>query len=509
MKLLTALFLLLSAGVVAQGAADAPVDRSLPEFGFNKLDLAGEMYFLASDYLAGRRTGALGNEIAAEYIAAQLRGFGYEPISAEDSSYFQSVPLRQVSPPTTSSLQIGETSFTGGDNMLVLRGPQASTGNAQVVFANYGWVDEEAGENDYANIDVEGKIVVTRPGIPGDQSQAAIFRGIQEKAEMAAEAGAVGIFEIYALPFPWDGFKNYLGGERMTINDGGKSAEIPYGFVKVEDEFLAELQASSEGLDGQLTSSGMRVKDLSSRNVGGILRGSDPTVADEYMIMTAHFDHVGVGVQGGGYYSEEDSIFNGARDNAFGTISLLAAARAFAEVPPRRSIIVLAVTGEELGLLGSKYYADNPLVPLAQTVFNFNTDGAGYNDTSAISVIGMGRTGIDEQIERAAAAFNTSVIANPAPEQGLFDRSDNVSFAAKGVPALNFAPGFTDFDDAIFKYYHQVTDNPETIDLAYLKRYCQIYTLAARLIANQQELPFWEENDKYRAVGEELYGIGK
>jgi len=509
MRLLTFLFLMLSVGLFAQPSSSTEIDRNLPEFGFDKLDLAGQMYFLASDYLAGRRTGELGNEIAAEYIAAQLRAYGYEPINLADSSHFQNVPLRQVSPPLTATLRIGETAFTGGDNMLILRGKEASVNGARVVFANYGWTDKVEGYNDYADLDVEGKIVITRPGIPNDQSQSATFRGIQEKAEMAAAAGAVGIFEIYALPFPWDGFKNYLGGERMTVNDGSKSAEIPYGFIKVEDQFLADLQGSDGGMEGQLNSSGMRVKDMSSRNVGGILRGSDPTVADEYMVMTAHFDHVGVGAQGGGYYSAEDSIFNGARDNAFGTISLLAAARAFAEVPPRRSIIVLAVTGEELGLLGSKYYAEHPLVPLDQTVFNFNTDGAGYNDTSAISVIGMGRTGIDEQIERAAAVFNASVIANPAPEQGLFDRSDNVSFAAKGIPALNFAPGFTDFDDAIFKYYHQVTDNPETIDMAYLKRYCQIYTLAARLIANQQELPFWEEDDKYREVGEQLYGVGK
>ena len=225
--------------------------------------------------------------------------------------------------------------------------------------------------------------------------------------------------------------------------------------------------------------------------------------------MTAHFDHVGVGQQGGGAYTAEDSIFNGARDNAFGTISLLAAARAFAEQPPRRSVIVLAVTGEELGLLGSKYYSENPLVPLEQTVFNFNTDGAGYNDTTAISLIGSDRTGIDQQVERAATAFGKRVISDPAPEQGLFDRSDNVSFAAKGVPALSFTPGFAAFDDDIMRYYHQVSDNPETINLQYLKEYCQIFTLAARLIADRDVVPFWTEGDKYEDAGKALYGTGK
>ncbi len=505
---LTFLSFLFASGYLFAQSDPADIDRSLPEFGLDQLDLAGEMYFLASDYLAGRRTGSIGNEVAAEYIAAQLRAFGYEPINGEDSSYFQTVPLKKVNSPTSASFTAGEGTYVHGDNMVVMRGP-ATEVTGKVVFANYGWVDQATGQNDYENLDVKGKIVITRPGLPGDQGQQGVFTGISKKAEMAAAAGAVGIFEIFALPFPWDGFKGYLGGERMSVDDGSAPATIPYGFVKFEDDFVSDLQANASGLDGTLTSTGMRSEDMGSRNVGGILRGSDPALADEYMIMTAHFDHVGVGVQGGGYYSAEDSIFNGARDNAFGTISLLAAARSFAEVPPRRSIIVLAVTGEELGLLGSKYYSEHPLVPLNQTVFNFNTDGAGYNDTSSISVIGMGRTGIDAQIEEAAAAFHTKVIANPAPEQGLFDRSDNVSFAAQGMPALNFAPGMTGFDDAIFKYYHQVTDNPETIDMAYLKRYCQIYTLAARLIANRDSLPFWIEGDKYESAGKTLYGTGK
>ncbi len=500
--------LLFVAGSLAAQSSSETVDRALPEFRLNELDLAGEMYFLASDFLAGRRTGSVGNEVAAEYIASQLRAFGYAPISGEDSSYFQTVPLKQVNSPSSAALRIGNTTFTHGGDMIVMRGP-ATDVTGDVVFANYGWVDESTGQNDYADLDVKGKIVITRPGLPGDQSQQGIFRGVREKAEMAAAAGAVGIFEIFALPFPWDGFKGYLGGERMSVDDGSAPSTIPYGFVKFADDFASALQKKSAKLKGSLTSTGMRSRDMGSRNVGGILRGSDSALADEYMIMTAHFDHVGVGTQGGGYFSAEDSIFNGARDNAFGTISLLAAARSFAEVRPRRSIIVLAVTGEELGLLGSKYYADHPLVPLNQTVFNFNTDGAGYNDTSAISVIGMGRTGIDAQIEEAAAAFGTRVIANPAPEQGLFDRSDNVSFAAQGIPALNFAPGMTGFDDAIFKYYHQVTDNPETIDMAYLRRYCQIYTLAARLIANRASLPFWVEGDKYEDAGKTLYGTGK
>ncbi|MBC6995359.1 M28 family peptidase [Neolewinella lacunae] len=494
-------FLLFLGGFTLLPGQDA-IDRSLPEFSFQTLDLAGEMHFLASDFLAGRRTGSQGNVIAGQYIASQLRAYGYAPIN--DGSYFQAVQLLQTESPATGSLEVGDLSFTHGEELLIMRGPAASAATG-VVFANYGWVDEATNHDDFANIDVKGKIIITRAGIPGDVGQSGIFRGVREKAEIAAARGAVGIFEIYAMPFPWNSFKGYFGGERIGLDDGSPGASIPYGFVRVGDELLTALQGKKNGLKGKMTSSGIRSTKLESFNVGGILEGADPELKDEYMIMTAHFDHVGVGSQGGGAFTEQDSIFNGARDNAFGTISLLAAARAFAEKKPRRSIIILAVTGEELGLLGSRYYAEHPLVPLEKTVFNFNTDGAGYDDKTGISLIGANRTGIDEQVRIAAEVFGKKVISDPAPEQGLFDRSDNVSFAAKGIPALNFSPGITGFSDELFKYYHQVTDNPETIDMVYLREYCQIFTLAARLIANRDTRPVWVAGDKYEAAGLELY----
>ena len=373
------------------------------------------MHWLASDYLAGRRTGSVGNEVAAEYIAAQLRGYGFAPINGE--TYFQDVQLRSVQMPTAATLLAGKHEFSNGDNMLVMRGPAAQA-NGNVVFANYGWVDKESDHNDYEDLDVAGKIVITRAGIPGDASQQGVFQGMRQKAEMAAAAGAVGLFEIYSLPFPWANFKGYLGRPQMSLDDGSAPAEIPYGFIQPAEGFMEDLQGKKKGLKGSVGSSGMRVDRITSRNVGGILEGSDPTLKAEYMLMTAHFDHVGVGAQGGGAYTPADSIFNGARDNAFGTISLLASARAFSEVRPSRSVIILAVTGEEMGLLGSKYFSENPLVPLDKIVFNFNTDGGGYNDTTAIALIGANRTGIDQQVADAANAFDLRVISDPAPRAG-------------------------------------------------------------------------------------------
>ncbi|MEL6357162.1 MAG: M28 family peptidase [Bacteroidota bacterium] len=402
---------------------------TLPEFHLDREVLKGQMYFLASDYLAGRRTGSKGNEIAAAYIASHLEAFGYTPIN--EGSYFQDVPLQSISSPERSSLQIGETTFTPDENLLVMRGVDPVEAEAKVVFAGYGWVDEESGHDDFKGLNVKGKIVITLPGLPDDNSQQGIFKGLSEKPTIAAEKGAVALFEIYQLPFPWGAFTRYFGGDRVLLkpDEDENSSKIPYGFIKVEDDFLVSIKDAKK-LKGVVKSSGLRVTEMDSRNVGGVLEGSDPELKDEYMILTAHFDHVGVGSQGGGAYSPEDSIFNGARDNAFGTISLLSAAKSFAEVRPKRSIIILAVTGEEMGLLGSQYYAEHPLIPLEKTVYNFNTDGAGYSDTSAISIFGMGRTGVDEEINEGAAAFNLKVIGDPAPEQGLYDRSDNVSFAA-------------------------------------------------------------------------------
>ncbi|MEM7572516.1 MAG: M28 family peptidase [Bacteroidota bacterium] len=474
-----------------------------PEFHLNEAQLKGQMYWLASDFLEGRRTGSVGNDIAAEYIATQLEGFGYEPINGD--SYFQEVPLENIEAPSQGMLKVGRTTYTQGEELLIMRGP-AAAGKAKIVYAGYGWVDEETGHDDYANLDVRGKIVITRPGIPGDPGQSGIFQGIQNKAEMAAERGAVAIYEFYQLPFPWDAFKGFFGGGRIGIGgDDDPGSPIPYGFLNVEEETVGSITTSTKPLKGEMMSGGMSISPINSRNVGGILRGSDPALADEYMVMTAHFDHVGVGEEGGGAYTEEDEIFNGARDNAFGTIALLSSARCFAELRPRRSIIILAVTGEEMGLLGSQYYADNPLVPLEQTVYNFNVDGAGYNDVTAISTFGGSRTGVDAEIQAAADLFDFTIFNNPAPEQGLFDRSDNVSFAAKGVPAITFTEGFSDFDDEIMRYYHQVTDNPNTIDYEYLRKFCVSYTYAARLIANRDEPPFWIEGDKYEEAGKELY----
>jgi len=156
-------------------------------------------------------------------------------------------------------------------------------------------------------------------------------------------------------------------------------------------------------------------------------------------------------------------------------------------------------------LLGSQYYADHPLIPLNKVVFNFNTDGAGYTDTTAISIVGGGRTGTDEIIAKGSEAFGLKVITNPVPEMQLFDRSDNVSFAKKGVPCISFSPGFSEFSDDLMKNYHQVSDDTADLDWDYVTKYCKAFAHTTRLLANNKNKPKWVAGDKYEAAAKELY----
>ena len=165
----------------------------------------------------------------------------------------------------------------------------------------------------------------------------------------------------------------------------------------------------------------------------------------------------------------------------------------------------ISYTGEEIGLLGSKYYVENPLVPLKQCVFNLDCDGAGYDDTTMLTTIGLSRTDAKTELEASAKAFGLKIADDPVPEQNLFERSDNYSFAVKGIPALDFAPGFKAFGPEIMKYYHQTADNPETVDFPYLHKYCQAYVYAARLIANRAVAPKWIAGDKYEKAWIELF----
>ena len=174
--------------------------------------------------------------------------------------------------------------------------------------------------------------------------------------------------------------------------------------------------------------------------------------------------------------------------------------------PTKRSAIFIFFTAEEKGLLGSRYYVEHPVLPLKEIVYGFNTDGGGYNNTELATIIGLSRTTAEKHIVNGAAAFGLKAIDDPAPEQGLFDRSDNVNFAKKGIPAPTYSTGFDAFDDEINKYYHQAGDEADSLDYEYLYKFFQGYAYSGRLIANDPVRPYWVKGDVYEAAGDALYG---
>jgi Zn-dependent M28 family amino/carboxypeptidase len=168
--------------------------------------------------------------------------------------------------------------------------------------------------------------------------------------------------------------------------------------------------------------------------------------------------------------------------------------------------LLLAVTGEEKGLLGSEWYANHPAVPLNQTVFNFNCDGAGYNDKTIASLVDLNRTTADDQLRKACKAFGLELKGDPVPEQNLYERSDNLNFAVKGVPAVNFSPGVKSFDAELFKYYHQPADEIASLDMTYLEKFYRAYVYSAYLLATDAQVPVWKAGDKFEEAGKKLYG---
>lgn len=475
-----------------------------PELTLQQSLIEGHMRFLASDALEGRATGEAGNNMAAEYIASYFQAYGLKKAPGMDG-YLQKFDLENRVKPSTGHLNVGGKDYKQGSNLLLLSGAAVNT-SAKVVFAGHGVVDSDKGIDDYAGLDVKGKIVLVLAGTEESSDFQAVYRMArrQSKQRTAAEKGALALIEIYTLSYPWDIFSNLFGGSRPTLKtEGAAGSDLVYGWLNEPDKAQINKLSKLNNKKAAIASGGAMVKDVPAQNVIGWVEGTDPELKNEFVVLTAHYDHVGTGNSNDP--ESDDTIFNGARDNGLGTVSVLAAAKALTEAPPKRSVLLIALTGEEIGLLGARYYTEHPVVPLENTIFNLNSDNAGYNDTELISIIGFGRTGTDQQVKNGVEAVGLKVFPDPAPEQGLFDRSDNVQFASKGVPCLTFSGGFKDFDDEIAKYYHRVTDEAESLDFAYVLKYCQSYTHVARWIANMEGRPTWVAGDKYEEAGKALY----
>jgi aminopeptidase YwaD len=456
--------------------------------------IEGHIYFLADDLLKGRETGSPENKIAASYLASTLRSYGVQPIPSTNS-YFQEVKLQKLSPPKLFELAINGLPSI---NKVALE-VSAIEFDGESNYLGYGL------EEDYKDRDLKGKLIIIRGGSDKAKDARGAFGLRNTKMQLAKEAGVLGIIELIDVKSDmWVFIDHNFNTDRLELaTEEEQSTEQEFVYIWLQDKNGSEATSFERDKKPKvtLTMSNKTISPILSQNVIGIAEGTDPKLKNEYIIYSAHYDHVGIGTPD----ESGDTIYNGARDNAVGTTTVLSMAENLVKYPTKRSALFILFTGEEKGLLGSSYYVDHPVLPLNQMVYCFNSDNAGYNDTSVATIVGLERTTAAGHIKNAATAFGLRAIDDPAPEQGLFDRSDNVHFAKKGIPAPTYSLGFTSFDGDVTKYYHRPGDEAETLDYDYLYKFFSSYVLAGRLIANDPVTPFWVKNDKYEMVGKELY----
>ncbi|MDH5597914.1 MAG: M28 family peptidase [Cyclobacteriaceae bacterium] len=460
----------------------------------NKEKIKSHIAFIASDEMRGRDTGSPELDKAADYIVESFKNYGIQPVPGATRGYYQEVPMRKIAPPVTANLILGESNLNYKKDLFFIRSHNLNN-KFKFIYLNYG------NEEDYKE-NVKGKIILCKTGNgKADRSQS-IEEISSLKRKIALQKGAAGIIEIFDdSDISWNQYKNYFNRKQILFDNDRGSEPIIHAWVKMKKSEIELYEQKKYKNIISISIQGALDKPFITYNVVGMQEGSDPELKDEFIIYSAHYDHIGVGRPD----AKNDSIYNGARDNAVGTVTVLAAAENLAKYPTKRSALFILFTGEEKGLMGSRYYTNNPLLPLNKMVYCFNSDNGGYNNTSLATIIGLNRTTAGSMIIEACNAFGLDAIDDPAAEQGLFDRSDNVNFARKGIPAPTFSLGFTAFDEEIMKYYHQPGDSPESLDYVYLEKFFKAYVLSARLIGNSLTTPKWVEGDKYFPASEVLY----
>ena len=473
--------------------ATAQTDAEKAAETVDKNVIEGHIYFLADDALKGRATGSPELKIAASYLANTLRSYGVQP-EPSTGTYYQKFNLVRTIAPSMLKVVLNGEDYP----YPIAVEANAATLSGNALYLGFGT------EEDYKGKDVKGKLILVKGGTSEATDGRAVYLAHTEKQQLALKNGAIGLVEMTVLPEDfWPRAAHFME-ESVKIPDAIdmeiKKNAFLHLWVNTSPEKLSALVTSK--LPYSIETDGKKEETLGTQNVVGIVEGTDPKLKEEYIMYSAHYDHVGIGTPD----AAGDSIYNGARDNAIGTTAVLSMAANIGKYPTKRSAVFILFTGEEKGLLGSKYYTEHPLFPLKQIVYGFNTDGAGYNNTKLATVIGLNRTTAQKHIVAGAAAFGLEAIDDPAPEQGLFDRSDNVSFSSKGIPAPTYSTGFDAFDDEINKYYHQAADEADSLDYDYLLKFYQGYVLSGRLIANDPEKPFWVKGDTYEAAGNVLYG---
>jgi len=501
--------------------------------------LRAHMAFLADDLLEGRNTGTRGFEIAANYVRAQFEEMGLKP-GGVNGSYFQNIRFRKIElMRDQSSLTFtrdGSSRVLTLDKDYVMFGDPVSadtTAEGQVVFVGYGVSAPQFKYDDYAGIDVRGKIVATLYGAPPRLPSApgAHFSSTEEKLRVAAAHGAIGLLSIWAGKTeertPFSEYVRFTKGPALRwLDEKGVPNDVQpqiRGYARISSSAAAllfegapkswkEVLHAAESNQAQAFPLPVtvsihivsRYSEVESQNVAGILPGSDPQLKNEYVVFTAHLDHLGIGEPVKG-----DSIYNGAADNASGTAALLEMARAFSLLPkaPRRSLLFLAVTGEEEGLLGSDYYAHYPTVPITQIVADINMDEVSFlYDFKDIVPLGGEHSSLGAVADDVARHMGLQVSPDPLPEEVYFVRSDQYSFILQGVPSLYIEEGLQTVDPTLdgnkmqldweTQRYHLPSDDMnQPLDFNATVKCTRVDLAVGYEVAQQTERPHWNKGD--------------
>ena len=550
MKRLVHIALALSALSLLAAASPTTPPREA-EHAIDKNGLLQHIKVLGSDKFEGRAPGSKGEEESVNYITAQFQELGLKP-GNPDGTYTQEVALAGI-------LSTPSASFAVGDQKMELHSPndyvaftqqitpEIKVDDSEMIFVGYGIVAPEYGWDDFKGVDLKGKTVVfliNDPPIasPDDPSKLdeKMFKGKamtyygrwSYKYEIAAEKGAAAaviVHETVPAAYPWSVVENSNAKTNFVIDapDKNMSTVGIRSWITLEtarELFAAagksydELKQAALGRDFKPVSLGAiarfalqnEITHFKSHNVVGKLEGSDPSKKDEYIIYSAHWDHLGRDPKLKG-----DQIYNGALDNASGVASLLELAQAFTKLPqpPARSILFMATTAEEAGLLGAKYYAEHPLYPLDHTLADINIDGLNpWGKTHDIEDIAAGNSTLDDLLAEVAKAAGRAAKPNSEPEKGTFFRADNFEFAKVGVPALYLGSkpkeyvgrpadyGQKKSDDYTLHHYHQVSDevNPAW-DLSGAVEDLRLLFEVGYRVANSGQYPTWLPGSEFKA----------
>ncbi len=512
----------------------APAVAQSPQAGFDGKSWWEDVKVFADDKLEGRETGSAGLHQAQEYIIDQLKPLGVKP--AGTSGYYQPVKfvVREISEKDSSlalvrdgkaiPLTLGEEAYFG------LRAKLAPEIEAPLVFVGYGLNIPEKSYNDLEGLDLKGKIAVILTGspaaIPGPL--ASHYQTAAERWKTLKAAGAVGVVSILnpaSMDIPWSRITanrthpsmylegaefNETEGEQISVVVNPASAEMLFTGTGHTFEEIAALAKDRKALPRFALPLAIRAKtktmehQVESANVAGMIEGSDPSLKNQYVVLSAHIDHIGIGAPING-----DSIYNGAMDNGSGSALLLDLARSFhkSPVPLKRSILLVWVTAEEKGLLGSKYFAAHPTVPSSSLAADINTDMfLPIVPLKILTVYGLNESSLGDDVRKTAESLGVRIQDDPEPVRNLFIRSDQYNFIRHGVPALAMKVGAEPGspEQAIFKEwltqrYHAPSDDVnQPVDLASAAKFEEIVRALTITIANEDARPAWKADSFFR-----------